>query len=461
MREKGYSIVEMLVVIFLLALAFMVIYQALISTSRVTSLEVSLSKLQHGIRSAQEEIREKLQLAGRGGMVVATQPSGSFKLAAINVINNVPNGTTVGSIPVLEGTDVLVVRGVINTPIFLISEGTDTSGQPFFSITPDGSGSQIDTISIILTKKPDASKPLSQPIDEVFCDPTTGLANSNANLAAIVPNRHDSTIYGVFVVQQISCSGSGTNQKVTLTLKRPSKAGNSQLEELATTYDVSDLQKANKVGILEQYVYYVMAPAAIPATGVSGSELMPRIMRAKVDLSADPDDASELASLTPYLNNPDNLVQEVADNIFDLQVSLGFDYQDLGTDDPPLGNTAHPDGVVTQADQYSNRSNDEFLFNHPNDNMNNVLSNLFANNGAFRYARVSVLGVSPYVDVYARDNLGLITPVTRIEDRDYGANHPLNNSMTSLTLSGFTLRGAEYVRKRRKIVTFTVDARVQ
>jgi hypothetical protein len=167
-------------------------------------------------------------------------------------------------------------------------------------------------------------------------------------------------------------------------------------------------------GILEEYAYYVRADRAI--NGDNTSALTPKLSRAR--LFPGTGEAYFSHSGAADEERAANVQADVADNILDLQASLGFDTSFSGrtTDDgDDLGND---DQIIETA----NGANDDWLFNSASDD---------PTNGAWRtnpppnlyYLRVSTLARTD------RRDSGYQAPLlpANIEDRVFTSASPLNS----------------------------------
>src|SRR5262249_14032066 len=129
---RGFSLVEMIVVVFLLALAMLGILSVFDASARINKNEQDIADAQGAVRYGIYTMTRAIRMAGAGGLFV-TQAVLNHKdpqLPGINVVNsngdnsydNIEAGTTVSpltgdAIPVRPGTDMIEVRGVINSPL--------------------------------------------------------------------------------------------------------------------------------------------------------------------------------------------------------------------------------------------------------------------------------------------------------------------------------------------------------
>ena len=125
--ERGFTLIEMIVVVFLLALAMLGILAVFDASARINKSEQDVADAQGAVRYGIYQMTRSIRLAGAGGLFLTqavlnrpdpdvagvTLPSGTY--------DNVPNNTKVtsltGDVNVRPGTDMIQIRGVINTPL--------------------------------------------------------------------------------------------------------------------------------------------------------------------------------------------------------------------------------------------------------------------------------------------------------------------------------------------------------
>ncbi len=144
-RQGGFSLVELLVSIVIMAEILVGLLIIFDSSSRLARNQTHLAGLQQSMRVGQSELVRFTRMAGLGGLPVTLlnlpvgQPDsnntvyglmGTFPQwgFAVAIDNNVAIGTTVGGDPVLTGSDVLTLRGVFSTPMYYIDPPLDVTG---------------------------------------------------------------------------------------------------------------------------------------------------------------------------------------------------------------------------------------------------------------------------------------------------------------------------------------------
>ncbi len=135
--SRGFTLIEMIVVVFLLALAMLGLLSAFDASARINKNEQDVADAQSAVRYGVFQMTRAIRMAGSGGLYVtqAVLNHADPQLPGITVVNsvdansydNVEDGTKVtslngslnvnGDIPVRPGTDMIEVRGVINSPL--------------------------------------------------------------------------------------------------------------------------------------------------------------------------------------------------------------------------------------------------------------------------------------------------------------------------------------------------------
>jgi type II secretory pathway pseudopilin PulG len=146
----GFTLVEMIVVTFLLALAMLGILSVFDASARINKNESDIADAQGAVRYGIYSMTRAIRMAGAGGLYVSQAVLNHADpelttLGGIHVVNspdatsydNVHADTTVtsldrGDIPVRPGTDMIEVRGVINSPLlgFDLATGCNDASSP-------------------------------------------------------------------------------------------------------------------------------------------------------------------------------------------------------------------------------------------------------------------------------------------------------------------------------------------
>ena len=146
--ERGFSLVEMLVVMAMMGLLMAGLTVVFSRSSFLARAQTEQANMQQALRVSQHEMSRFLRMAGAGGLPITWtqdvptdfkadalpvdyETLGSFPTNgfAVAVENNTPTGTTIPETVadgetahfVIPGSDILTVRGVFTTPVYYLS----------------------------------------------------------------------------------------------------------------------------------------------------------------------------------------------------------------------------------------------------------------------------------------------------------------------------------------------------
>lgn len=406
--QAGFSMVELLVAAGVMALAILGILALFDLNRDLARTQVQVADLQQSVRVAQNEMIRDVRMAGRGGLPRGVLPQG----IAVSVRNDVPatgggHHIAVGdtdSPEVVAGSDVLTVRGVFSTSIYQVNP---TSGQ----LTLDNVNAPTQGTLRLQNPNPNTGIPqdLTPLIDAVKED-------TSEALLLVSP-------LGTFAVVKIKTTGSDvtSNANDIVVAFDIGTVGGTDLEDRYVTLSNGfppSLRAVAHAGILEEYRYYVREDYTVP--NVTTSDLAPKLSRARFR------PGTEVAHPADT-----GLSEDVAENVFDLQIALGVD-----TD---ANETISEDGT----------ENDDWLFNAAADVDSNGLPKVTTKwNGAggalppLYYVRLTTLARTD-----RRDRNYQAPLLTTVEDKDYSAS-PFN-----------VFNSREERMFRRRLLTTVVDLR--
>lgn len=362
----GFTLVELLVAATIAVIVLVGVLRLFDLSGEVARTQISVADMQQSARIGQSTILRRLRMAGRGPLPVGTLPVGT----AIEVCNNAQVDPACvrteiainfeGSPTVLSGTDVLTLRGVFSAPLWQINHtdpatfSVDTSGVEvtgtlrIASRSHTGVPQPTDALVEALSSVPVIPEPLLiiSPLDDrifavVEIDPETSDVTDPDNL-----------VLGFKYSGGVRTAG---YQKLTGSAAFPAA-----------------LTRVAFAGILEEYRYYIR-----------DSE-QPRLSIARLYPSSE----------DPYRASAQELQMDVAGDVIDLQVALGFDL----------------DGTGDVTDSAS--ATDEWLFNHAEDDADPALWNVAG-------SRLSYVRVSTLVRTARPDRNYRSAPLRAIEDRAY------------------------------------------
>lgn len=342
-RMAGFTMAELMVTLVLFSVVVIGMLMMFDMNSRIARVEGHTAEMQQALRMAQQDLVRNVRMAARGGLPAALFPEGTYlgkELPlglAVEVDNNVAANTRIAgdtNAPVLAGTDVLTIRGVFST---LYQSNPAGAGFTLVDTSPkDGipeSGTLIIS-NVSPTGVPQDLTAVGNAIDTTRANP------ARAEAYLLVSPLDDA----VFVVAEIDPSSSHNATSATLILNfNSSGSGTARRSAYAAITPggkfPSTMTSVAYSGVLEEYRYYIRDQR----TGTAQEGLEPRLARARL----------YPGTTVPYDEQPLNLREDIADNIFDLQVALGVD-----TD----GNES-----VTEGTDTATRKTDEWLFNEVGD----------------------------------------------------------------------------------------------
>ncbi|HWN42841.1 MAG TPA: PilW family protein [Thermoanaerobaculia bacterium] len=389
-RERGFTLVELsisLLVTIVLILGVLALFDF---ASRLSRVQTNVSDMQQSLRVSLQSAVRLVRMAGRGGLPLGTMPSG----LGLAVSNNVPAGTRIGGplTPlVLEGTDVVTVRGVFSTPLWQVNSADPAS----FILTAGVGGPVAGTIRIapatptgILQER----EALRQAVE------------NGAPEALVLVSPRDASIYAVVELDPATSIVAGPDG---WTIGFRIAGGTHTAEYLPLSSGggwPAGLTSAAFVGLLEEYRFYVRDIR-------EGTDFAPRFSQARVfpGTQAPHRTDHELLPVLPEPEKHPSWSQDIADNVLDLQVALGFD--------SPLGGGAMSDDEGDSGDddrifESADGENDDWLYND-----GQAFDPAPWNGRQLYFVRLSILARTD-----RRDPQHASPRVDRIEDHDLAAN---------------------------------------
>jgi len=403
--QKGFTLIELLVALAVTVVVVLGILLLFDFNNKLTRVQTNVADMQQSERIAQYDMVRMARMAGRGGMPVsalaanqsASLPAGS----GISVLNNTPLNTHLiaadaTSPQILEGTDVLTLRGAFATPIYQVAFADTTT----FTLTGPGTPTTATATggSVAICNQ----SPSGQTQDLSALTALIDLAGGGKvrKEAIILVSPIDDGIYAVVQLDPAtstktaaSCAGGG------VTLAFNCDPADSLVAKYRALYPApagaslnSALTNVAFVGLLEEYRFYVREDHAI--AGNAASDLTPVLSRARFYPGTD----------LAYADDTSNLKQDIADGILDLQIAFGID--------------ANGDGQLTE--DPANPTTDEWLDNGAGD---------AAITGGLKAIRISTLARTnhrdqAYVPTVDADHL-----IAGVEDHSYSTtdiNDPVN-----------------------------------
>lgn len=409
-HAAGFTLIELLVSLVILVELIVGVLMLFDFNNKLARVQTNVADMQQSLRVAQYEVQRTTRMAGRGGFTgggtFAGGPPESFRNMAVGVLNNtaadvgILGGASSATNPkVLPGTDVLTVRGVISGSIYQLNH-TDIASYTLVDAngddvpesgsvvvedhTPGGIPQQLEPWNEAkVAARPEGMVIMSPVSDDHYAvvefDPagtTWPPADSNANGwpdITVAFNVADATYF----TEYFAINGGTWPVALGNTTRKGSVA---------------------YLGLLEEIRYYVREEHVDPAD--TTSELSPRLARARVYPNTSVAAGGDVQNLTA----------DLADNIWDFQVALGFD------DDAVVGAA----GYGTVDEDLTTIANDEWLFNQAADDPADA--GKWPATLKLSYVRVSTLALTDRRDFKYR-----APALTAVEDHSF-SGHQLNAS---------------------------------
>ncbi len=302
--QSGFTLVEMAVALGVTAVVMLGILFLFDFNNKLTRVQANVADMQQSLRIAQYDMVRMARMAGRGGL---TLNQGIRITTADEGANAYLIPGDASSPEVLAGTDVLTLRGVFSTPVFQVSFTNPLSLRLIGPGVPPAPATATGGLVEICKLSPTGQV---QDLDSIQ-------SQLSRVEAVILVSPLDDRFYKVVALDPAQTSGITQTCPTT----GPAPGGITLGFKVVSGYDALSappanaqlaLEKVGYVGILEEYRFYVREDYALKGKPESG--LTPVLSRARFYPNTS----------TPYLNK-DNLREDIADGIMDLQMALGFD----------------------------------------------------------------------------------------------------------------------------------------
>jgi type II secretory pathway pseudopilin PulG len=327
-RQRGFTLLEVVVATLITAEVILAALALFDFHNRLAHVQGAVTDMQQSLRVAQYEMVKLTREAGRGGLPAVVRPGQPTQTyGAVNVRNNVTSGTDQVAVgfsntpKAVDGTDILVIRGAFTNPVLTL----DPSG-PGKLVLTGGSGTPATatggTLIVCALTPTNIAQDLGSLIAAVSAAGAAGQveplilvgSRSDTDYAVVELNAASSVLTGA----QPGCPAPGTG--VLLAFNITGDANANAFQQLGAVTGTAGLppqmSAAATLGILEEYRYYIRQDAALNTLG----DPVRHLSRARMYPGTE----------TPYYNDPTNLQVDVADNLFDLQVALGLDFNGDG-----------------------------------------------------------------------------------------------------------------------------------
>jgi len=403
--EAGFTLVEVLVALFVMAEMTLAILLLFDFSNKLSRVQTNIADMQQSLRVAQYDAVRLVRMTGRGGLpdtpLTATpanaQASATLSSPAFAVRDNVPNGAVIGaagSPTVVQGTDVLTIRGVFSNPVYQVVP----SASAFTYNTATGQGTITISTSV---PTPQNGTPIPQHLDAL----ATAVQTSVPEALVLVSGTSDQ-IYAVVELDPASSNvANAATTGVTIAFRTTGGTRTAAYNALSPggAFPATTMKSVATVGILEEYRIYVRSFSNNPPSGTAtdadkAAALNSKLTRARMFPNSD--DAYGSGNATA---NAPNLSLDVADDVTDFQVALGFDTPQGGGS---ISGSTPPVNLVDTGD-----AADDWLFNSKADLPINLAT---WNNMPLYYIRLNTL-----VRTDRPDPKYLAPLLVGIEDRPY------------------------------------------
>jgi prepilin-type N-terminal cleavage/methylation domain-containing protein len=303
--ESGFTLIELLITLTITVAIMTVVLTAVDINANITRVQSDVSDLQQSTRVAQRDMQRLVRMVGRGGLPHRPSALGvqdtHIDLNAVVVDQNTTD-LVVGGEDVVDGTDILTIRGALTSPVFRIDSSDPATFQP------DGNGNmklQIDSITT-----------------SAFAQPLSTLHALTPPEAILLVGSQGDAVYAVVEMTDIVFDDTVTIdvqnesqevERATLTLaiapgSSPHIDSYLQLSSQPGSFP-GDLTSVLFASVLEEYKLFIREDFTIPDD--TTSRPTPKLARARMHPGTD-------------VLHPDGVI-DVADNVYDLQVALGVD----------------------------------------------------------------------------------------------------------------------------------------
>jgi len=145
MNSKGFTLIEMLVVIALLAIIMIGLLNLLDTSTKISVVETELADTQENVRFAAYHVMRTARMMGSAVIPFAANSGGSDSWFAGELVSNAVGTATTpfGSVDVARGSDVLTLRGFFEVAPFFVDRSALGTG--VITIDESSGGAVINT----------------------------------------------------------------------------------------------------------------------------------------------------------------------------------------------------------------------------------------------------------------------------------------------------------------------------
>lgn len=284
--DAGASLIETLVAFGLTVAVSAFALSLFTHYQRLARAQLDDSSLQQAQQTVHRELRRALRAAGRGGVARPAPGLAPAPELAAFAEKDVAAGHPVGGAAAAEGTDVLVVRGVMNGPIYWVSGyGFDpATARGWVEVRAEFAGAVSQPLAM-LEEAGDAG------------DDALLLVSGTAPVHAVVP------------VTEVEAGGRGRSRAVRVHFHADASRGPFAAAYLGMSsgggWPAGRMAAVERVGVLEEWRFYVSPPDQAGGSG-------PRLAMARLYPGTG----------VAWRRRASNLAQPIADDVVDLEVTI-------------------------------------------------------------------------------------------------------------------------------------------
>jgi hypothetical protein len=318
--QAGFTLIELAVALGVTTIVMLGILFLFDFNNKLARVQTNVADMQQSLRIAQYDMVRLVRMAGRGGLN-ATQ--------GIAITRDVGDDVHLidGGPKILEGTDVLTVRGVIETPIYQVSftiPGAYVLYNGATALPPGETEDAITGIVEICRLSPAGS---IQDLTAISARLNLAQGEHGEALSLVSPMGDD--FYAVvelkaweLLLDSVPCPPAPSGEPESLQLKFTIDSEYSHLGAPTADAQAVALSRVAYVGFLEEYRFYVREDHAILED--EGSELTPVLSRARFYPGTDFPYVKD-ADIADVDKRREIMQQDIADGILDLQIAMGLD----------------------------------------------------------------------------------------------------------------------------------------
>ena len=345
-RTAGFTVVELAVSLLVMVVVTLGMLALFDFSNRLSSVQTNVSEMQQSQRIAQQEVIRTVRMAARGPVPLGLPPVGM----SVAMWSQVPVGTRIGGSgtpEVLEGTDVLTVRGVFSSPVYQVN----ASRPNVFAVqTVDGGYTGfVDIANLTPSSIPQDLQSLKDALDSANQNP----AKPRERLLLVSARNLD--VWSIVALNPTNSTADATSAHLVFASL---PADDPAYFDFPTIAAPSTLGAVAFVGILEEHRFYVRRAFKTAPNGTQ--DLASMFSHARVFPGTDRPWRGLNDDMSVGDNNHQSWKIDIADNIVDFQVALGFDSPRGGgriSDDQ--NHTGDDDRIYESADG----QNDDWLYN--------------------------------------------------------------------------------------------------